>query len=243
MKNQEQWKPTKFAFDGATWTASFNPREVQRSSRLISNLMVSAYADAISRYAHGVLADIGCGKAPLYGVYSKHVDETICVDWPGTAHGTSFIDVFCDLNDEIKIASSYVDTALCTDVLEHLYQPSVFIGELARICRPGGIVILGVPYLYPIHEAPHDYCRHTEFSLRRLCDRAGLEVLELRPYGGGVQAVAVLFLKLIGGWSRVMMVVEPVVRRLSLSGPFRRAAARKSAELPLGYCLVARKPP
>jgi SAM-dependent methyltransferase len=242
MKNQDQWKPTKFVFDGASWTTSLNRREVQQSSRLASVLMISAYADVISRYARGVLADIGCGKVPLYGIYSKKVDETICVDWPGTAHGTSFIDIFCDLNDNIEIPSSSVDTALCTDVLEHLHQPGVFFDELARICRPGGTIILGVPYLYPIHEAPHDYCRHTEFSLRRMCDRAALEVLELKPYGGGVQAVAVLFLKAIAGRSGLMSVVEPVVRRLSLLGPVRRLAARKSAELPLGYCLVARKP-
>jgi SAM-dependent methyltransferase len=241
MQNTDQWIPTKFVFDGAAWKTSPNRQEVHVSSRLMSDLMIGAYEAAISRYATGRLADIGCGKAPLYGLYADRVDEVLCVDWPQTAHGTSFIDVFCDLNKEIDIESAHVDTVVCTDVLEHLHQPAVFFGELARICRPGGTVILGVPYLYPIHEAPHDYCRHTEFSLRRLSDDAGFDVLELTPYGGGIQAVAVLFLKSIASRSRVLGLLEPGVRQLSKMALVRRLAQRHAAELPLGYCLVARK--
>lgn len=207
----------------------------------MSDLMIGAYAAAIARHAKGRLADIGCGKAPLFGLYGDRVEEVVCIDWPHTVHGTSFIDVYCDLNEAIDLPSAHVDTVICTDVLEHLHQPAVFFGELARICRPGGVVILGAPYLYPIHEAPHDYCRHTEFSLRLLSERAGLDVVELTPYGGGIQAVAVLFLKSIAGRSRILELVEPGVRRLSKLSMVRRFAQRHAAELPLGYCLVARK--
>jgi SAM-dependent methyltransferase len=241
MQNIEQWAPTKFVFDGTHWKTSLNREDVHVSSRLMSDLMIAAYQGAISRHAKGRLADIGCGKAPLYGLYGGKVDEVICIDWPQSAHGTSFIDVFCDLNKEIDIPTGHVDTVICTDVLEHLHQPGAFFDELARVCRPGGTVILGVPYLYPIHEAPHDYCRHTEFSLRLLCEQSRLEVLELTPYGGGIQAVAVLFLKSIAGRSRILELLEPGVRRLSKLPPVRRFAERYAAELPLGYCLVARK--
>lgn len=37
------------------------------------------------------------------------------------------------------------DAVYCTDVLEHLEYPAEVVGELVRICRPGGFVALIVP--------------------------------------------------------------------------------------------------
>ena len=52
-----------------------------------------------------------------------------------------------------------------------------------------GKLILSVPFLYGVHEAPHDYHRWTAFKLRAFCEANGLKVLELQPYGGGLEVV------------------------------------------------------
>ena len=50
--------------------------------------------------------------------------------------------------------------------------------------RPGGALILSVPHLSEIHEAPHDYFRYTRFGLESLMELAGLEVDRVEEAGG-----------------------------------------------------------
>ena len=56
--------------------------------------------------------------------------------------------------------------------------------KTARLLKPDGKLILGVPFLYWLHEEPHDYYRYTEFALDRFCQLSGLRLVELTPYGG-----------------------------------------------------------
>lgn len=49
------------------------------------------------------------------------------------------------IETEVDYPDNSFDVVLCTDVLEHLDYPKRVIGELLRICRPGGFVALVVP--------------------------------------------------------------------------------------------------
>ena len=55
---------------------------------------------------------------------------------------------------------------------------------LARVLRPGGKLLLCVPFFYWIHEEPHDYYRYTEFALARFCELSELKIICLEAYGG-----------------------------------------------------------
>ncbi len=50
-----------------------------------------------------------------------------------------------DLNGPIQLGDASVDVALSLAVLEHLDKPEVFLRELYRIVRPGGVVLLTTP--------------------------------------------------------------------------------------------------
>ncbi|MES2749636.1 MAG: methyltransferase domain-containing protein [Patescibacteria group bacterium] len=50
-----------------------------------------------------------------------------------------------NLNQPIPLADSSIDGALSLAVLEHLDSPEVFLKELYRIVRPGGVVLLTTP--------------------------------------------------------------------------------------------------
>lgn len=50
-----------------------------------------------------------------------------------------------DLNGPIPLPDASVDVALSLAVLEHLDKPEVFLSELYRIVRPGGVVLLTTP--------------------------------------------------------------------------------------------------
>lgn len=47
--------------------------------------------------------------------------------------------------ERLALASGCADAAVSWDVLEHLAHPERALGELARVVRPGGLVVLGLP--------------------------------------------------------------------------------------------------
>src|SRR5262249_41884863 len=67
---------------------------------------------------------------------------------------------------ELPFRERLVDGVLCTDPLEPLEQPRVVVGELVRICTPGGAVVIVVP-----DGDVDDFCGHlwfwSEQSLRK----------------------------------------------------------------------------
>ena len=52
------------------------------------------------------------------------------------------------------------------------------IKEMTRVLKPGGVLLLGVPFRQAIHMAPQDFWRFTEFGIRHLL-RDAFEILEL----------------------------------------------------------------
>src|SRR5262245_17775170 len=139
MNNSAQWLPSKAEFRDGRWRASRDPAEVAVGSRAMADWIIEAYEKAVRQHARGELADIGCGKAAYYGIYRDRVTGTIGVDWPASRHANAHVDVFCDLNNGIELPDESVDTVLCTDVLEHIYEPRRLWTDLARILRSGGV--------------------------------------------------------------------------------------------------------
>ena len=68
------------------------------------------------------------------------------------------------------------DVVLSGQVIEHVRKPWVWIKEVARVCKTGGLVITVNPVSWPYHEAPIDCWRAFPEGMRALYDEAGLEV-------------------------------------------------------------------
>lgn len=203
--------------------------------------IAAAYQRAINTYAKGRLVDLGCGKVPLYGMYRGRVTEVVCVDWPGSLHGAEHVDLFADLNLPLNLASASFDTVIATDLIEHLYDPFTFFESASRILTSGGALIIGVPFLYWVHEAPHDYFRYTRFALERLVTDAGLSVVLLEPYGGPAEVLCDFAAKTAGGIAGLAWPVYALTRALLALPPVRKRSLAKREEMPMGYLLVAIK--
>lgn len=98
------------------------------------------------------------------------------------------------VSDALPFPDASFDTVVCTEMLEHDPNPWLTLPEIARVLRPGGVVILTARGIgYPLHGFPDDYWRFTESSFRHLFELAGLRVVETRlddPLKPGVLGVA-----------------------------------------------------
>jgi SAM-dependent methyltransferase len=101
-----------------------------------------------------LVADLGCGT-------HRRDERVVCVD--GGAYGN--VDVITDLR-RLPFADDSLDGALSIAVLEHVPDPAAHIAEMHRVLRPGGRMLVFVPFMQPFHASPYDFQRYTEVGLR-----------------------------------------------------------------------------
>ena len=245
MKNPDRWVAGKFELARDGWRASRDSALVSAGSRLYVELLARALSDAISTHAHGRLADLGCGDAPLYGMYKDRASEVVCVDWSQSRHHISHIDFECDLNQPLPFDNSSFDTLILSDVLEHLCEPDALWRQMARVLRPNGRIVCSVPFFYWLHESPHDYYRYTEYALRRFAKNSSLEVLELIPIGGSIEVMTDLLAKhlvlLPGLGAPLALAAQSMVLHWSRTRVGRQIIGKTARYVPLGYTMVAGK--
>jgi SAM-dependent methyltransferase len=87
------------------------------------------------------------------------------------------IDIYSPLH-EIPVEDGFFDAILCNAVLEHVANPEEVIAEFRRVCKPGGVLYLCVPFMQPEHKDPTDFQRYTIDGLALLVERHGFEVRE-----------------------------------------------------------------
>ena len=241
MKNEASWAATKFEPTKRRWRGSRDSRYLAVTSRITSDAAVRYYETYLKEYSSGHLLDLGCGTAPLYGIYRPLVRDITCVDWAGSPHDKSFADLEVDLNGPNSLPDASFDTILTTSVVEHIAAPEVFWDEIARVLRPGGVLILSTPFMYPLHEEPHDYHRYTEHQLRAQCESRCLTVLKLETFGGRAEVICDLLVK---AFPRPRFLSRALVWVLQFflvrTWKYRRNKP-STRRFPLGYVLAARK--
>ncbi len=243
MQNTADWRPTKFVETADGLRGSRDTADLNAGSRLQADAVADGMGRAIQAHARGRLVDLGCGLVPFYGTYRDKVDEVVAVDWTDNPH----LDVVADLAEPLPFPDDDFDTVVLSDVIEHVPRPELVLSESARILRPGGTVLISVPFLYIIHEPPHDYFRPTEHALRWLADQVGLEIVSLEVLGGSLDVLGDFVAKHV---QQVPRVGEPLADGLQrATGWFthrtrlgRRITDETKPRFPPGYVVVMRLP-
>jgi SAM-dependent methyltransferase len=101
----------------------------------------------------------------------------------------SRLDALADLG-ALPFPDGTFQAALNIVTLEHLAEPARALAEIARVLKSGAPLVVAAPQDWETHQAPHDYFRYTRYGLRRLLEKAGFEVIEMRAHGGYFRLLA-----------------------------------------------------
>lgn len=158
---------------------------------------LAAALEAAGARFHGTVLDVGCGDQPYrdWILSTTRATAYIGVDLFNPLYGGP--DVAWD-GIRLPVGDASVQTVLLTEVLEHCPDPAGVLDECLRVLAPGGVLYLTVPFLWPLHDAPHDEHRFTPFALERLLRHAGFDELNIDALGGWDAAVA----QLLALWAR-----------------------------------------
>ena len=86
---------------------------------------------------------------------------------------------------------------------------------MSRLLKPGGHLVLSVPFLYPVHESPHDYWRLTPHGLESSLRSTHLVPLYIHAKGGPVATLLSLSVNVVVRATNALSKWLRLSRRLS----------------------------
>lgn len=123
------------------------------------------------------IVDIGCGQSQFRDLLDRHY-----------ACGVDFYPypmarLVTDLNGALPLEDGSCDVAVLSNVLEHIFEPRFLLSEMNRILKPGGHMLIVVPFMIKLHQPPYDFFRYTNYALERLCSEAGFAQIRVEGVG------------------------------------------------------------
>lgn len=135
------------------------------------------------------------------------------------------------------------DAIKASEVLEHVAAVPQALVECRRVLRPGGHLVITVPFLERLHPDPEDYARYTERMWERLLAEAGLAPVVIRPQGGFFTHLAGLLRYLVlrapRGIRHFGYGVFPILDLVTKLDGVRRVRRSEFASFVGGYLIVA----
>lgn len=148
----------------------------------------------LARQPHGRVVEIGCGLSPIVTERDDVVYTELSLRALRTlkrlqgrggyvvADGTT-----------LPFPTGALDYAVCSEVLEHVWDDQAAINELARIVRPGGRVYITVPHRQRYFAADDEYVGHLRrYEIPEMRDKlalAGLRVVDVQKVLGPLEKV------------------------------------------------------
>jgi len=113
--------------------------------------------------------DIGSKEARGSYAFGKPPAGTniVCVDMfdgPG-------VDLVADAQNMHTVSDDSVDCVVAVSTLEHVRYPQKVVSEIHRILKPGGVVYISVPFVFPFHADPDDFYRFSCNGVTILCEQ------------------------------------------------------------------------
>lgn len=141
----------------------------------IARLGLSNNIRELADLINGRVLDIGCGTKP----YQKYFSYA---EYIGLEYDTGIDSEKKDADyyysgDKFPFEDTSFDSAVCNQVLEHIFNPELFLSEVNRVLKLNAKLLLTVPFIWDEHEQPIDYARYSSFGLKHLLENKGFKVI------------------------------------------------------------------
>lgn len=142
----------------------------------------------------GDILDFGCGSKPYESLF-KNAKSYVGVDIKvsGNNHENSKIDFFYD-GKNLPFPSDHFDAVVCFEVFEHVFNIEEVLVEIRRVLKPGGLLLVSIPFAWDEHEIPYDFARYTSYGIKHIFQNNKFEVVELEKTTTYVLAVCQMFI-------------------------------------------------
>jgi len=159
---------------------------VTRTERFIVPLLRDAISAALASHAPPAGAhvlDAGCGEQPFRSALEAAGLRYHSLDVQQNASRT--VEFIGALDAELPAAMprELFSLVLCTEVLEHVARWDRAFENFSRLLTRGGRIILTAPFVYPLHEEPHDFWRPTPYAVNAAAAANGFTIVDQRQLG------------------------------------------------------------
>jgi hypothetical protein len=176
------------SFDHRTSYADVEGRD-RWEVRVVNQWISATLPSIVAAAPAGAVLDVGCAEQPFRALVEANHRAYVGMDVVQNRRGT--VSVVGDL-EHVEASATGYPVVLCTEVLEHVVDIDLAFRGLRRLTLTGGMVVLTVPFLFPVHMEPYDYRRLTGNGVARLAADHGFAVLSCVRLGSAADAVATL---------------------------------------------------
>jgi SAM-dependent methyltransferase len=149
---------------------------------------------------------------------------------------------------DLPVASGTFNMVLSMNTLEHVYDLEGTLRELIRVLKPGGRVVLAVPFLFRVHGCPDDYNRPTASWWEKTLPRLGVHEMTITPLVWDVMTTGLSVIEGAGPFRKLRRVVVPLygllyalVRARGSGDHYPRSIGESLANVALGYVITGAK--
>lgn len=189
------------------------------------------------------ILDVGVGLGRLLGGLDEYdrYGIDISVDYLKQAR-TAGVSVAFSRIEDMPYSKGIFDAVVACDVLEHVFDLNLCCRETLSVLKPGGIVIVRVPYKedlspYLSPDLPYEYVHMRAFdepALRLLFEKVlGMTFLEAATVAPYLQGMPRLKVQLLPEVHRSEL--EATLRTLGAEAPLLETVAQVSAEVLSGF--------
>lgn len=193
----------------------------------------------------GSMLDVGCGTKPYESLFL--VDDYIGLDIDNIyTRQLGKADYYYD-GTTFPFEDEQFDSVVCNQVLEHVFNPDQFLGEIHRVLRDGGKLLLTIPFVWDEHEQPNDYARYSSFGLISLLQMNNFQIEYHKKIGTDIttlfQLLNMYIYKLINNKPYLIqiLIISTIMSLISLVGIFIGKIVPKNNDFYLDQLVIARK--
>jgi SAM-dependent methyltransferase len=186
------------------------------------------FVKEFGKYCTGDVIEIGANKLYKFDQYFPNANKYQMTNIEGD------YDMLLDATNMMTISDNSIDAIICTSVLEHIFEYNKAMSEIERILKPGGKLLLVIPYGFPIHDTV-DYWRFgADYFYKRLDN---YKLHSLTSLGGKLSTIVNAFQRPCGKLTKRYILYKIIGILIAIIA----VRLDEKDTFPLGYGIFAEK--